>query len=316
MILIDAAELERTLQPAALVQALHAMFRKGCEMPVRHHHSVPVSGGADGTLLLMPAWQPGGLLGVKTVTIYPDNPAGGLPTVMGFYALMSAATGELLALMDARVLTARRTAAASALAAGFLARKDAAHLLMVGTGALARHMIRAHAAARPIRKVTVYGRSPEKANRIVADLRGPSFEIAPTTDLRKAVQAADIICCATTATEPVIRGEWVRPGTHIDLVGAFKPNMREADEAAVARARVYVDSRAGALHEAGDLLIPLRQGVIGEQHIQGDLSELCREQISGRGTAEEVTLFKSVGMALEDLAAAELAYRSRITPPA
>lgn len=316
MILIDAAELERTLQPAALVQALHAMFRKGCEMPVRHHHSVPVSSEADGTLLLMPAWQSGGLLGVKTVTVYPGNPAGGLPTVMGFYALMSASTGELLAFMDARVLTARRTAAASALAAGFLARKDAAHLLMVGTGALAKHMIRAHAVARPIRKVTVYGRSPEKANGIVADLRESSFEIAPATDLRKAVQAADIICCATTATEPVIRGEWIRPGTHIDLVGAFKPDMREADEATIARARVYVDSRSGAMHEAGDLLIPLRQGVIGEQHIQGDLFELCRGQISGRSTAEEVTLFKSVGMALEDLAAAELAYRSRTAPHA
>jgi len=311
MTLIEAAELETILQPRELVEALRAAFREGCEMPVRHHHQVKVDQGTDGTLLLMPAWRNGGLMGMKCLTVYPGNAAAGLPTIMGFYALMNAKTGELLALMDARVLTAKRTAATSALAAGFLAREDASRLLIAGTGTLAPYMARAHAAMKPIERVTVFGRSPAKVQAMISDLRGEPFETVAAGSLEDAVNNADIICCATTATVPLIRGAWLKPGTHLDLVGAFKPEMREADEDAVAKASVYVDSRRGALHEAGDILIPLRQGVIKETHVRGDLFELARGEKPGRESRDEITLFKSVGMALEDLAAAELVLAKR-----
>ncbi len=310
MTFIESAELEAVLQPRELIEALRAAFRAGCEMPVRHHHQIKTT-GADATLLLMPAWRTGGSLGVKCLTVYPGNPAAGLPTIMGFYALMDASTGKLLALMDARVLTAKRTAATSALAASFLAREDATRLLIVGTGALAPYMVRAHAAIRPIKRVTVFGRSQAKVNAMISGLRGEAFETVAAGSLEDAVCNADIICCATTATAPLVRGAWLQPGTHLDLVGAFKPEMRETDEDAVAKASVYVDSRAGAMHEAGDILIPLTQGVIGEHRVLADLFELVRGEKRGRTSPDEITLFKSVGMALEDLAAAELALAKR-----
>ena len=306
---IDAQELEASLHPLELIEALRTKLREGAEVPARGHHTVESGNTAGGTLLIMPAWQRDRLLILKSVTVFPDNPRSGLPTVMGFYALMSAATGEVLAIMDARVLTAKRTAAASALAAEFLARKEARHLLMVGTGALAPHMVRAHAAVRPITKVSVFGRTPGKVDAMLRQLAGEAFELAAVTDLERAAPAADIICCATTATDPILAGDTLQPGTHVDLVGAYRADRREADTAAVARSSVYVDERAGALREAGDLVIPLREGAIDEGHIRGDLFGLCRNEVRGRTRPEEITLFKSVGMALEDLAAAELAYR-------
>ena len=308
MKMIEAAEVDAALNPRELIDALRAAFRGACEMPVRHHHHVKVDQRPDGTLLLMPAWREGGTMGLKCLTVFPGNPAAGLSTIMGFYALMDATTGQLRALMDATVLTAKRTAATSALAASYLAREDASRLLIVGTGTLAPYMVRAYAAIRPIERVTVFGRSREKVQAMIATLNDTSFETVAAESLESAVANADIVCCATTATAPLVRGAWLKPGTHLDLVGAFKPDMREADADAVAKARVYVDSRAGAMHEAGDILIPLEEGVITEAHVVADLFELVRGEKPGRSTRNEITLFKSVGMALEDLAAAELVY--------
>lgn len=308
MKMIEAAEVDAALNPRELIDALRAAFRGGCEMPVRHHHHVRVDQRPDGTLLLMPAWREGGTMGLKCLTVFPGNPAAGLSTIMGFYALMDATTGQLRAMMDATVLTAKRTAGTSALAASYLAREDASRLLIVGTGTLAPYMVRAHAAIRPIERVTVFGRSREKVQAMIATLNDASFETVAAESLESAVANADIVCCATTATAPLVRGAWLKPGTHLDLVGAFKPDMREADTDAVAKARVYVDSRAGAMHEAGDILIPLEEGVITEGHVVADLFELVRGERPGRSSPHEITLFKSVGMALEDLAAAELAY--------
>ncbi len=307
MTFIEADEMEAILEPRELIEALRAAFRAGCEMPVRHHHHVEVDRGPAGTLLLMPAWRKGGVMGLKCLTVYPGNPAAGLPTIMGFYALMDATTGKLLAQMDARVLTMKRTAATSALAAGFLAREDASRLAIVGTGTLAPYMVLAHASARAIERVTICGRSPAKVQAMISALAGEPFETMAAVSVEDAVRSADIVCCATTATSPIVHGAWLQPGVHLDLVGAFKPEMREVDEDAVVQASVYVDSRAGAMHEAGDILIPLRQGVIGESHVRADLFELARGEKPGRTSREEITLFKSVGMALEDLAAAELA---------
>jgi ornithine cyclodeaminase len=305
---VDAAAVHRALDYGSLIEALRAAFRAGCELPVRHHHTVTTPDGSAATLLLMPAWRVGGRIGVKTVTVFPGNAARGLPSVMGVYLLLDGATGAPLALIDGVALTLRRTAAASALAASYLARPDAWRLVMVGAGALAPHLVRAHAAARPIREVAIWNRSPARAEALAADLAGEHFAAAVTSNLAEAVAGADIVSCATLSHQPLVRGEWLRPGTHLDLVGAFTPAMREADDAAVRRARLFVDTRGGALKEAGDIVQPLRAGLIGERDVEADLFELCRGEHRGRSGADEITLFKSVGTALEDLAAAELVY--------
>lgn len=307
MRVVGADDVHRALDYPALIDALAAQFRAGAETPLRHHHAIEVPGGADATLLLMPAWQPGGALGVKLVTVFPDNGQRGLPAVQGVYLLLDGMTGVPRALIDGPALTARRTAAASALAARHLARPDARRLLMVGTGALAPQLVRAHVAARPIAEVAIWGRTPEKAERLAQDLAAalPGVALRPVRHLAEAVPAADIVSCATLATAPLVRGVWLRPGQHLDLVGGFRPDMRETDDDAVRRARVFVDTRAGALKEAGDIVQPLKAGIIAERDIQGDLFELARGA-TGRRDDDEITLFKSVGTALEDLAAARL----------
>lgn len=307
MRVIGEAEIEAALDDRSLIEALRAAFRAGGEVPMRHHHSLPAPGGGDATLLLMPAWQAERSVGVKVVTVFPGNAERGLASVLGSYLLLDGKTGAPLALLDGTALTRRRTAAASALAASYLARQDAATLLMVGTGAMAPHLIAAHASVRPIRAVRVWGRSPEKAERLAARVARAGLQATAAADLEAAVRSADVISCATLAHEPLIRGAWLRPGAHLDLVGGFTPAMREADDVAVRRARVYVDTRGGALKEAGDIVQPLARGVLREEAIAGDLFDLTRGTRPGRGSDGEITLFKSVGTALEDLAAAQLA---------
>lgn len=306
MRIIGATEVAEALEDRLLIERLRQMFRTGCATPMRHHHAVPVPGGADATLVLMPAWQAGRHIGVKIVTAFPDNGTRGLPTVTGSYLLLDGTTGAPLALLDGQALTLHRTAAASALAAHYLAREDAHRLVMVGTGALAPHLVAAHATVRPIGEVLIWGRDPEKARRLAARLDLAGRRIAAVTDLAAAVREADIVSCATLATAPLLQGAWLRPGAHLDLVGGFRPDMREADDEAVRRARVFVDTRAGALKEAGDIVQPLAAGVLHEHDIAADLFELTRGERAGRQSYTEITLFKSVGTALEDLAAAQL----------
>jgi ornithine cyclodeaminase len=256
---------------------------------------------------MMPAWRAGGLLGIKLTTVFPGNGAHGLPAVHATYVVFDATTGEPRAVLDGTELTRRRTAAASALAARYLARTDAARLLMVGTGALAPHLIDSHAAVRPIDSVRVWGRRLEAAQSVAAQFAGRTPRVEPTDDLERAVGWADIISCATLATAPLMRGRWMRPGQHLDLVGAFTPGMREADDEALQGACVYVDTRAGALAESGEIIQAIAAGAITAADIRGDLSDLARGIVGGRRSRQEITLFKSVGTALEDLAAAELA---------
>lgn len=301
---VEAARVRQVLQPAALLEALAEGFRQGAEVPPRHHHTLAHPQGPDATLLLMPAWQVGGYIGVKLVTVFPGNGARALPAIMGIYLLSDAMTGQPLALIDGPMLTLRRTAAASALAARFLARPDARRLVMVGTGALAPHLIEMHAAVRPLEEVLVWGRDRKKAEAVIRDLALPGLTLAATDDLEAAVRQADIVSCATLSTEPLVKGAWLRPGAHLDLVGAYTPAMREADDEAVRRARVYVDTLEACPREGGDIAQPLKSGALTLEAIQGDLFQLCRGERPGRSTAEEITFFKSVGHALEDLVAA------------
>ncbi|MGH6923586.1 MAG: ornithine cyclodeaminase family protein [Propylenella sp.] len=319
MRIVTADDLRRIFTFERLIEALRAAFRDGIVTPPRHRHTIERSGAPDATLLLMPAWDggeagAGGYVGVKIVSVYPDNAARGLASVSGSYILMDGTTGLPLALIDGSALTLWRTAAASALAASYLAREDARRLVVVGAGALAPYLIDAHASVRPIAEVSVWNHRPERAEKLAAALGGRPFTVRAVADLEAAVRAADIVSTATLASEPLVMGAWLQLGAHLDLVGTYTPAMRESDDVAVRRARIFVDTRAGALKEAGDILQPIRAGVIAEADIGGDLFDLCRGEVQGRRSNEEITLFKSVGTALEDLAAASLAMTSEPAP--
>jgi ornithine cyclodeaminase/alanine dehydrogenase-like protein (mu-crystallin family) len=308
---LSAAEIDAMLDIPSLIAALHDAFRAEIETPLRHHHAIPRHDG-EAALLLMPAWtqeKEGSFLGTKTVTVFPGNLAKGLGSVAGTYLLMSGDTGEPLVTIDGHRLTLWRTAAASALAAKFLAREDASHLLLIGAGALAPYLARAHAAVRPIRKVSIWNRSAKRAEEVAASLAREAFAVEVAADREQAAREADIVTCITLSQTPVLGGAWLKDGAHVDLVGAFRPNAREADDDAIRRARVYVDTRSGALQEAGDLVIPIAKGIFREADVRGDLFELCRGEAKGRGSAAEITLFKSVGTAIEDLAAAMLLWK-------
>ena len=323
MLMFDSAAVDAALSYPALIDTLEAAFAKGGIAPPRHHHAIALDGRPEATLLLMPAWEAreagsafaGRYMGLKSVTVYPDNKARGQPAVLGTYLLMSAETGETLAVMDATRLTAWRTAAASALASRYLSRPDAARLLIVGAGALASFLVRAHASVRPIRKVSVWNRSRPRAEALIGELARAGIAAAIADDLAAAVAEADIVSTATLSSAPLVRGAWLKPGTHLDCVGAFKPSMRETDDEAVRRAHIFVDTRAGAFAEAGDILQPLQAGVIGNEAVLGELSDLTRGTVPGRTSPEEITLFKSVGASIEDLAAAVAVYEHNHQSP-
>lgn len=307
---LDAKTVAEALPYDQLIETLQIAFGSDYEVPQRAHHQVALPDGNPGTLLLMPAWRPGGSMGVKIATVFPDNAARGHPAVHASYILMSAETGMPLAILDGTEITLRRTAAASALASTYLSRRDATRLLMIGTGNLAPHLIAAHATTRPITEVCIWGRRGDAARMLKDTLATSSFSITVSDDLENAVGRAHIISCATLANEPLVRGAWLEPGQHLDLVGAFKPEMREADSEAVARADVYVDTRSGALSEGGDIIQAISDGSIRESDICGELRDLVNGKDPGRASGDSITLFKSVGTAIEDLAAAELALRN------
>jgi alanine dehydrogenase len=298
----SADEVHAALPWAALAEALEAAFiAAATEAPLRHAHALH----DDGTLLLMPAWSPAAL-GVKVVTVMPGAAARGAGTVQASYLLLDRESGVPRALIDGEALTLRRTAATSALAARHLMRAGATRLLVVGSGRLAPWMARAHTALNPgLTQVRVWGRDPKAVDEVVETLRDEGIDAEVADDLRAAVEAAHVVNCATTAREPLVRGAWLAPGTHLDLVGGFRRDMREADDDAVARSRIVIDTPA-ALDEAGDLTQPLERGAITRAHIVADLASLLRGEIAGRRAADEITLFKSVGAAIEDLAAASL----------
>lgn len=308
MLLLNRTEIAARLPRLALIDRLERAFAAHSGTPVRQRYDLGGGDGAGRSLLLMPGWRVNGAIGVKLVTVFADNARLSLPAVHACYVLFDADSGAPRAILDGNELTLRRTGAASALAAKYLAPPDARRLLMVGTGELAPHVILSHAQVRPLEAVRIWGRRREKA-REVADALGaePGFSIEICDDLESGVAWADIVSCATLSQTPLIEGRWLHPGQHLDLIGAFRPDMREADDLAISRAALYVDTRAGALTEAGELVQTLAAGIIQPTHIKGELSELVRGTVPGRSDPAAITLFKSVGTAIEDLAAAELA---------
>lgn len=313
--MFGAEEVEAALTYPLLVEALRAAFQEeGEKMPVRQSYPVGTE-AAPGHLLLMPAWKRGTAIGTKLVTVFPGNPARGLGSVASLYVLMDGETGQPRAIIAGDALTNRRTAAASALASTYLSRPDSRTLAIIGTGHVAAHLMEAHCAVRPIERILVYGRNRERAAALVERARAQlKVEADAASDLEAMVGAADIVACGTTSVAPLVRGAMVRPGTHVDLVGAFTPQMRESDDALIAHADIYVDTRSGALAEAGDILQPIAAGAWSADRLKGDLHDLTAGRVPGRTDPSAITVFKSVGAALEDLVAAQLLVDTG-TPP-
>jgi alanine dehydrogenase len=302
---IDAARTHALLDYPGLVEALRKLFRRGVDKLERMGLSQPLPKGEGNFWLILPAWQFGRNFGAKLVSVFPGNAAKGKESVLGIYALFDGETGEPLAVIDGAALTVRKTAANSALAASYLARKDAARLLMVGAGAMAPHLIQAHCAVRPIREVRIWNRNLDRARQLAEELRIEDVRVAAASDLESAARWADVISCATMATAPLVKGAWLKPGTHLDLVGSFRPDMREADDDCVRRARRhYIDTRLTTLEESGDIIDPVAAGLIDPQALI-ETGQLARGEKPGRIDEEEITFFKSGGGGHEDLGTAQ-----------
>lgn len=310
VIQIDEHFIEQNTEFSELVKDIKAGFsNKKIIVPQRHHHDFPnPSVNAESTLLLMPAWNPSEEAGVKVVTVSPENGQFNLPSINGTYILLDAEKGTLKAILEAKSLTAKRTAATSALASYYLSKKDSSSLLMIGTGALSINLIKAHASVRPIKEVFVWGRNYDKAMAICDSLSNETFSIQAITNIEDKISDVDIVSCATLSKTPLVLGNLLKSGQHIDLVGAYRKDMREADNDTIKKASVYVDTYEGGLKESGDIVIPLQDGIISEQDIKADLFEMCSDVKEGRISTQEITVFKSVGHALEDLIAAKYYY--------
>ncbi len=307
---IDANFIEKNTNFPELISALKkGFFSNNIIVPMRHHHDFQnPEVNSDSTLLLMPAWNPSKEAGVKVVTVSPENGQFDLPSIQGTYIYLDAKKGTIKALLEAKSLTAKRTAAASALASSFLSRENSNSLLMIGTGALSINLIKAHTSVRPIEIVYVWGRNFAKAKTICNMLSNEKYTVQAIETIEGKISEVDIISSATLSKTPLVLGKYLTKGQHIDLVGAYKKDMREADDDTIKKSTVFVDTFQGGLKESGDIVIPLNNGTLEEEDVKADLFQLCSNKKSGRTGESEITVFKSVGHALEDLVAANYYY--------
>ena len=302
---LDAARIHKLTDYPGLVLALKQMNCEGVDALDRMLLSEAKANGVQNDWLMLPAWRYGRSFGIKLVSVFPENPEAGRPAGQGLYALFDGQTGAAIATLDGAALTLVKTAANSAMAADLLARRDAGTLLMLGGGALAPHLIEAHCAMRKITRVLWWNRRPEALTAPAEDLRRRGIAVSVVDDLATAAKAADIISAATRATSPLIRGEWLRPGCHLDLVGGYLPEMREADDAAFRAAkRHYIDARFTTIEIAGDVCQPIRDGLAKPADFI-DMFDLTRDTQLGRESPGDVTWFKSGGGGHEDLAVAQ-----------
>jgi ornithine cyclodeaminase/alanine dehydrogenase-like protein (mu-crystallin family) len=308
MLVLNAEQIRALALMPRLIDCLREAFRSKWMVPPREVNKVPGSSTGERLLLTMSAFDPSGGGAVKLATVFPDNPAMGLPSIQGAILVFSD-TGTPVALLDGAIITRLRTSAASALASTYLSRPDSSHLVIIGTGALASYMALAHTAVRPIVRISICGRNPGSVASTTAAIRlfvGKDVEVIVPNSIEEAVAAADIVSCATSSPIPVLCGKWLKPGAFVDAVGSFSPSKRETDDDVVRRARIFVDTFEGAFAEAGDILDPVNRGIIGRDCIEGEMADLVSGRSTGRIDADEITMFKSVGTAIEDLAASRL----------
>ena len=313
MLVLNQSEVEQLLSMNECIEvmadALSALARGESYQPLR---TALVPPKAAGVLGLMPAYRggEGAIYGLKAVCVFPENPTRGLDSHQGGVMLFSGETGELLAVMNASAITAIRTAAVSAVATRLLAREDAAELAILGSGVQARTHIEAMSCVRPIKRARVASRRIEQARRFAEEI-GPrfSFPVEPVDSVEAAVRDADLIVTATTAEKPILKREWISPGTHLNVVGSSIPTTREVDGATMAATSLFVDRRESTINEGGEYLFALREGAIGPDHIRAEVGEILVGSHRGRTSPDEITMFKSLGLAIEDLAAADYLYR-------
>jgi alanine dehydrogenase len=306
----DSKAVEKALPYPLLVDALAQGLQQAIEAPPRSH----LTPNHDAScVLIMPAWRPHQLMGVKLVSVWPGNNAKGESAVSGVYVLISCENGHPVAVLDGTALTLRRTAAAAALAARKLARQDSRTLAMLGTGALSVPLVQAHVDVMRFENVLVWGRQASKSQAVVAQLQRQGIAASVATDLEQTLTQADVVAAATTATEPFIRTDWVRPGTHLGLIGAFTAQMAEAEPALMAQAKIFADSRSAVLEKGGEVFQAIQQGMISPAAIQAELAELAA-QPEGHvwRDAQDITIFKSVGFASLDLIAAEQVFNAKV----
>lgn len=310
MKIIDNKSITAALQYDQLIEVLREVFQHDFTMPVRHHHFYENAEGMENALILMPAWTDQ-FMGVKQVIVAKNNTLKNLPAIHALYTLFDAITGQPLVQMDAAELTSRRTACTSALAASYLARTDSSTLLVVGSGKVAQHLVQAHSCVRKYERIILWARNKDKSARLLKELIHQGYgQIEIADHLEDAVRSADVISCATLSEQPLIFGDWIKAGTHLDLIGSHTPRTREVDDRTIIKSKIYVDSRAGALHETGELAIPIQHKILDPNSVCADIVELCKNTHPGRHNDDEITLFKSAGLAIEDLAAALLVYQS------
>jgi ornithine cyclodeaminase len=315
VLIVNQTEVRRLLPMAQCIEAMGEAFaalgRGEATLPLRQVLRLP---GGQGVLGTMPAQlAPGGALGLKVITVFQGNHGTELDSHQGAILLFESERGRLLAILDATSVTAIRTAAVSALATRLLARPDAGDLALLGTGVEARTHLEALSLVRRLRRVRAVGRDSARLHAFAAWAASRlGIAVEPRTSVQEAVAAADLICAVTSSHEPVLKGAWISPGTHVNAVGACVPTARELDTSAVVRSRLFVDRRESALNEAGDILIPKREGALGDDHIQAELADVVLGRHPGRGSDAEVTLFKALGLAVEDVAAAEVVHRNAV----
>lgn len=315
MKIIDANAVHGALGFPALIDALQATFARGFSQPPRQVHLLDERGEQRDAFALLPSWN-GDFIAVKAFTYFPQNsaPHGRLYSKI---LIFDRTHGEPLAVVDGTSCTYWRTAGVSGLATRLLAREDASTMLLLGTGSLTPYLIRANAAVRPLRNVMVWGnlggRPSAKGAQAVADRMEaelPEVEFAVVNDLERACAQADIIVCATASEDILVRGAWIRPGTHLDFIGNHHADKRECDTGTITGARVFVDSYVNAFKEAGELLVPIEEGNFRREDVVAELAQMCRATAPLRSGEDEITLFKSIGQAVTDLVAASMAYQA------
>lgn len=305
-------DVHRNLPFGRLIEDLASAFAEGCVAPHRHQHVANLRGEAESTLLLMPSWTrkdaPEPYIALKVMTVIPGE-VEGLPKLDSKVFLIDGSSGQMLLIADGNAVTARRTVATAALAARFLARPASRRLLVLGSGRVGALLYDAYREVFPLERVDVWDVNGEMAQTLVRTLKDRGVDARLVDDLPAAIRSADIIASATRSNAALFFGRDLQPGTHVDLIGSFKPGMREADDEAIARSSVFIDTD-NALVESGDLIQPMEAGAISSDHIKGSLLDLCSGCVTGRRSDDEITLFKTVGSAIADLAAVRSIYRS------
>ncbi|MDE0834954.1 MAG: ornithine cyclodeaminase family protein [Akkermansiaceae bacterium] len=311
MKIFTADQVHQTLSYPDFLETLASTFGGDFTMPPRQLMPLAPEGPGHDAFAMLPAWNDE-VIALKAFTYFPENQAPDL-TVYAQILLFDRKNGAPLALVDGTSVTYRRTAGVSALASRFLSRADSEEMLLINTGRLAPFLIDAHASVRPLKRVRIWGRNAEKANQLAKDLGQdrPELEITAIDDIESGCTSADLIVCATNSPQPLVHGAWVKPGTHTDFLGNHHPKHSECDTALVVNARVWVDSKTNCFREAGEILIPIAEGKIPSEHVLGDLAMLCRGEAPKRTSDDEITLFKSVGSALGDLAGARAVWEAQ-----